>query len=156
MTWTIIAVLIIVGFLFLLLEILVLPGTNIAGVLGFVMIGIGVWQAYAVYDARSGTITLGATVLLSLFALHFALKSKTWKKASLKKEINSRVNVIDEQNIKVGDTGIAISRINPMGKAMINGVYYEVKSTGEFIENNTELEIIKIDHNKITIKPKKT
>ncbi|MBC8488159.1 MAG: NfeD family protein [Bacteroidetes bacterium] len=156
MDWTIIAVLIIVGFLFLLLEILVLPGTNIAGILGFVMIGLGVWQAYAMHGAISGTITLGATVILSLFALYFALKSKTWKKATLKKEINSRVNVIDEQRIKVGDTGIAISRINPMGKAMINGEYYEVKSTGEFIDDNTELEIIKIDHNKITVKPKKT
>jgi len=75
MTWTIIAVLLAVGFLFLLLEILVLPGTNIAGILGFVLIGVGIWQAYAVYGGAAGTITLGITIVLSFVALYFALKS---------------------------------------------------------------------------------
>ena len=154
MTWTIIAVLIIVGFLFLLLEILVLPGTNIAGILGFVLIGIGVWQAYAVYGGTAGTITLGGTMVLSVLFLYYALKSKTWKKASLKKEITSKVNVIDTDNIKVGDQGITISRINPMGKAKINNEYFEVSSSGGFIDENTEIEVTHLNHNKITIKSK--
>ena len=154
MTWTIIAVLIIVGFLFLLLEILVLPGTNIAGVLGFVLIGIGVWQAYAVYGGVAGTITLGGSLLFSFVALYYALKSQTWKKATLNKEINSRVNVINTENIKVGDSGKAISRINPMGKALVNGEYFEVKSIGEFIDNSSEIEVTKIEYNKITVKLK--
>ena len=156
MTWTIIAVLIIVGFLFLLLEILVLPGTNIAGILGFVLIGVGVWQAYAVYGGAAGTITLGATILLSFLTLYYALKSKTWKKATLKKEITSKVNVINTANIKVGDHGITISRINPMGKAKINNEYYEVRSSGEFINEDTEIEVTHINNNKITIKSKST
>lgn len=154
MTWTIIAVLIIVGFLFLLLEILVLPGTNIAGILGFALIGIGVWQAYAVYGGVAGTITLGATLLLSFIALYYSLKSKTWKKAALNKEIDSKVNVINVDKIKVGDTGKAISRINPMGKALVNGEYFEVKSQGEFIDEGSEIEVTKIEYNKISVKLK--
>ena len=152
MTWTIIAVLIAVGFLFLLLEILVLPGTNIAGVLGFVLLGIGIWQAYAVYGGFAGTIALILVVIFSIIALYFALKSQTWKRAALNKNIEGKVNVIDGEKIKPGDKGKAISRIVPMGKAIINGEYYEVKTDGEFIDQETEIEVVKIEYNKIFVK----
>lgn len=49
MSWTVIIVLILVGLLFLLLEALVIPGTTIVGVIGFVLIAIGVWQSYAIH-----------------------------------------------------------------------------------------------------------
>ena len=152
MAWTIIAVLIGVGFLFLLLEILVLPGTNIAGVLGFVLLGIGIWQAYAVYGGVAGTIALVLIVILSVIALYFALKSNTWKRAALNKNIEGKVNIIDSEKIKPGDHGKAISRLVPMGKAIINGEYYEVKTNGEFIDQETEIEVVKIEYNKVFVK----
>ncbi|MEZ5148950.1 MAG: NfeD family protein [Bacteroidales bacterium] len=155
MSWTIIAVLIIIGFLLLLLEILVLPGTNLAGVVGFILIAIGVYQAYTEYGKIAGTITLGATIVVSVVALWFALKSNTWKKASLKASIDGRVNTINEEQIKVGDSGKAISRLVPMGKASFNGNYFEVRTNGEMIDQGSEIVVTKIDINKITVKLKK-
>lgn len=152
MTWTIIAVLIGVGFLFLLLEILVLPGTNIAGVLGFILLAIGIWQAYATYGGFAGTIALIITMVLSIFALYFALKSQTWKRAALNKNIEGKVNVIDVSKLKTGDQGKTISRLAPMGKALFNGEYYEVKTNGEFIDQETEIEVVNIEFNKILVK----
>jgi membrane-bound ClpP family serine protease len=152
MTWTIIAVLIAVGFLFLLLEILVLPGTNIAGVIGFVLLAIGIWQAYAVYGGTAGTMTLLSTLLLSGVALYFALKSKTWTKAALHKNIDSKVNTVDPEKIKAGDKGQTVSRLAPMGKAVFGGDYYEVNALGQFIDPGTEIEVVKIENNKITVK----
>ena len=154
MTWTIIAVLIVVGFLFLLLEILVLPGTSIAGIIGFILIGIGVWQAYAVHGGTAGTLTLVGSVILSVVALYFALKSQTWRRASLSSNIGSRVNLVAPDSIKPGDTGKTVSRLNPMGKAFINGEYYEVRTKGEYLDQGTEIEVVKIDINKITVKSK--
>ncbi|MBN1339445.1 MAG: NfeD family protein [Bacteroidales bacterium] len=152
MTWTVIIVLIIIGFLFLLLEVLVLPGTNIAGVLGFILIAIGVWQAYTGYGTVAGTVTLGGSLAASFVSLYFALKSKTWSRASLKTEINGRVNLVDISKLKPGDTGKTVSRLNPMGKAFINGEYYEVKTTGEYLEPGTEIEVLRIEQSKITVK----
>jgi membrane-bound ClpP family serine protease len=152
MTWTIIAVIIIVGFLFLLLEILVLPGTSVSGIIGFVLLGIGIWQAYAVYGGLAGTITLIGTLLLSLVALFVALKSRTWRRAALNKNIDGKVNIIDNTRIKPGDKGKTVSRLAPMGKAMINGEYYEVKTTGEFLDPETDIEVVKIEFNKIYVK----
>jgi membrane-bound ClpP family serine protease len=152
MTWTIIAVLIAVGFLFLLLEILVLPGTNIAGVVGFVLLAIGIWQAYAVYGGMAGTITLLGTLFLSALTLYYALKSKTWSKAALKKNIDSKVNLVDAEKIKSGDRGKTVSRLAPMGKAEFGGEYYEVNALGQFIDPGTDIEVVKIENNKITVK----
>jgi membrane-bound ClpP family serine protease len=152
MTWTIIVVLIAVGFLFLLLEVLVLPGTNIAGVLGFILLAVGIWQAFAVYGGMAGTITLLVTLLLSGVSLYFALKSKTWNRAALQKNIDSRVNLVDTEKIKPGDRGKTISRLAPMGKAEFAGEYFEVKTMSEFIDPGVGIEIVKIENSKIIVK----
>jgi membrane-bound ClpP family serine protease len=154
MTWTVIAILIVIGFLFLLLEVLVLPGTNIAGFIGFALIAIGVWQAFASYGNLAGSLTLAGSVVFSVVALYYSLKSGTWKRASLNKSIDSKVNVIDENEIKIGDCGNTVSRLAPMGKAFINNAYFEVKTQGEFVDEGTEIEVISIEFNKITVKPK--
>ena len=41
-----------------------------------------------------------------------------------------------------------------MGKALIHGEYYEVSTTGDFIDQQTEVVITRIEHNKIIVKRK--
>lgn len=154
MFWLIIAVLLLIGFLFLVLEILVIPGTGIAGIIGFVLIGIAVWQTYVVYGNAPGHFVLGGTLVLTFITLALSLRAKTWRRISLNTNITSRVNVVEEINVKPGDTGEAISRLVPAGKALINGEYYEVRTTGEFLDQATEIEVIKVVNNKITVKQK--
>lgn len=154
MTWTIIAALIIIGLIFLVLEILVVPGTTVIGVVGFILMIIGIWQTYIVYGATSGHYVLAGSLVLTLIVLALSLRSKTWNRAMLHTTIDSKVNVFDESKIKVGDTGKAISRIVPMGKALFHDEYYEVRSSGEFIDEDTEIIISKIEHNKIFVKSK--
>jgi membrane-bound serine protease (ClpP class) len=72
----------------------------------------------------------------------------------LKTNIDSKVNVIDDIKVKVGDTGKADSRLVPAGKAFINGEYFEVRTTGEFIDPGTELVVTKVEFNKIFVKRK--
>ena len=42
-----------------------------------------------------------------------------------------------------------------MGKARVNGITVEAKSTGIYIAENTEIEIIKVNGSNITVKPLK-
>jgi len=99
-------------------------------------------------------ITLGGSVVLSVVFLMLVLKSKTWKKLTLKSEIDSKVNVIDESQVKVGDTGLTVSRLAPAGKAMFKNDYFEVHTQGEFIDPDTEIIVTKVDFNKIYVKLK--
>jgi len=155
MTWTIIIILILVGLLFLILEVVVIPGTTVVGIVGFVLMIVAIWQTYLVYGSTSGHLVLGGTLVLTLVGLRFALRSKTWDKVMLKSNIDGRANIIPEGSIKVGDVGISSSRIVPTGKALINDQYFEVCSSGEFIDPENEIEVVKIEHNKIFVKIKK-
>ena len=57
MTWTAIVILLLVGILLITLEIVVLPGA-IAGIVGLIMLGVGVWQSYATHGTVAGNIVL--------------------------------------------------------------------------------------------------
>lgn len=154
MHWLLIVTFIVIGLLFLVMEILVIPGVGFAGVIGFILIAIGVWQSYAAYGIMAGHYVLAGTFLLTLLTLILSLRGRTWRKLMLSTEIDSKVNVIDEEKIRIGDIGKTISRLAPMGKALINGEFYEVRTDGDFIDQHTQITVEKIEYNKIYVKRK--
>jgi membrane-bound ClpP family serine protease len=154
MTWIIVLSLIVVGIIFLLLEILVVPGTTLVGLIGLAMLIAGVVISFNHYGTQVGVMTLITTLIFSLVSIAFALKSNTWKKAMLWSELDGKVNVIDVEKVVVGDEGITISRLNPMGKALIRDDYYEVSSKDNLISENTPIVVVKVEGNKIIVKPK--
>lgn len=151
--WTIIIILILVGILMLLIEILVIPGSGVAGIIGFGVMVAGIWLAYSKEGATAGHITVGVTLGVSLIGLLLALRSKTWNKAMLSTQIDSKVRTIDPQLLNVGDKGKTVSRCAPMGKAVFHDKFYEVSAYSDFIDQEEEIEIMKISGNKIFIKP---
>jgi membrane-bound ClpP family serine protease len=150
--WTIIIILILVGILMLLIEILVIPGSGVAGIIGFGLMVAGIWIAYTNEGVREGHITLGITLGVSVVGLLLALRSKTWNKAMLNTVIDGKVKTIDPNLLKVGDKGKTISRCAPMGKAVFDNRFYEVSAYSDFIDQEKEIEVMKISGNKIFIK----
>ncbi len=153
--WTVVVILILVGILMLLLEILVIPGSGVAGIIGFGLMVAGIWLAYARIDVRAGHITLGVTVGVNIIGLLIALRSKTWSKAMLKTKIEGKVRTIDKGNLSIGDLGVTVSRCAPMGKALFNNNFFEVSAYSDFIDEERKIEILKISGNKIFVKPLK-
>jgi len=149
-----IIVLIVLGFVLLLIEFLVLPGITIAGIAGFILIVAGIFLGYYAHGVPTGNIILitsGAGMLIFLVA---ALKLKTWQRFGLKSEIDGRVGTIDNTVIHQGDTGRTVSKLAPMGKALISDILYEVSSEGGYINAGTEIRVIRIDGNKIFVETK--
>lgn len=153
---TLLITLVVLGLLFLLLEILVIPGTTVAGIIGSAVIVIAIWQAYEQFGSQTGIIFLGSTILVTVVALYFALKGKTWRKLMLNSEVEGKVEHFERYQPKVGDEGITISRLSPMGKARFSDDYYEVKSYSGYIDPNTPVVITKVESNKLIVKPKNT
>ena len=154
MFWLVVVTLILIGLAFLLLEILVIPGTGVAGIIGFILLGIGVWQAYSYYGSTTGHWVLAGTFAATVVVLAYSLRAKTWRRVALNSEIGSRVNIIDEENLKPGDEGKSISRLVPGGKAVFKNEFYEVRTMGEFIDQGVDIVIEKIEDHKIFVKPK--
>ena len=153
MTWSIVVALIVIGLILLVLEILVIPGTGIVGVLGLGSLAFAVYSTYTHFGNIAGHITVGSILVVSSISIYYSIRSKTWKKLSLKSEIKSKVNVIDNELIGVGDIGITISRLVPAGKARINDELFEVHTMGFFVDENTKIKVLKIEGNKVLVKP---
>lgn len=152
---TIVIILILVGLLLFLVEFLLIPGITVAGVAGVACLIGGIFWAYFSQGATAGHITLLSTVAATSFTVALALRSKTWKKFMLDTNITGTVGQSEsEEQIKPGDIGVTISRLSPIGKARINDIVVEAKSTGEYIDPKSEIIVIKHEGSKVIVKPK--
>lgn len=145
MTFYVILFLIALGFLLMILEIFVMPGTAVIGIIGLILMITGIWSTYATYGTTWGNYTLLATGLSSFVLVAYALKSNTWTRFMLKAEVKGNVKSDEEHNVEVGQFGVTSSRLAPMGKAFINKKYYEVHSSGQFINQNEEIVVVKTE-----------
>jgi len=158
MSIALIIFLILLGIVLFLIEFLLVPGITIAGIGGAILIIGSVIMSYHYHGTAVGNYTLLGTAIFVFFTIYFVLKSRTWKKIMLDTKIEGKVNVVSdeerESNIKPGDVGETVTRLNPMGKVLVNGEYYEAKSQDKFIDQKTRIEIIKVLKNKLIVKSK--
>jgi len=154
MTILAIIILIILGIALLLVEILMLPGI-VVGVIGVGLTITGIVMAYTNFGMSAGNLTLFGTFVSTLVSLYFALKSKTWDKVALKSSIDSKVNTIKEDTVKVGDEGITITRLATIGRVLVNDMTFDAESPNKFIDPQTQIIVTKIMNGKLIVKPKK-
>ncbi|MDR1348050.1 MAG: NfeD family protein [Prevotellaceae bacterium] len=147
-----IVVLIILGILLLIAEVVILPGFGFAGIAGGTSIITGIILAYGI-SAATGHFTALGTVVLCFIAIYFSLRAKTWQRLSLNKSIDSTVDVSpSHKNIQIGDEGIAITRLSPMGKVRIKNVDLEARSLLGFIEHDARIVVLKFEDSKVIVK----
>jgi len=127
MTIFIIILLLVLGVVLILLEFFVLPGITVAGVAGVVMILGGIYLSYHHYGSTTGHLTVLGSVIFSVLSLWIALKSGTWNRIMLKTEIDSKVDKLEDDMIAIGDEGICLSRLAPMGQVRIKNHIIEAK-----------------------------
>jgi len=148
----IILLLIFLGIVLLLIEFTILPGISIAGIGGTLLFAYSIYLAFNTYGPLAGFLTLGFVVIVAPLLVVFVFKGKTGKKMVLSTTITGIANQIDDK-IKVGDMGITIGRLAPMGKIRVNGEVVEVRSTGAYIDPGENVRIIEIEKSQITVEP---
>jgi membrane-bound ClpP family serine protease len=149
-----ISLLILLGILLFVIEFLVVPGITIAGIGGAILIFTGIYLSYDLYGFTTGNIMVASTVFLMIITMVVSLKSKTWTRTMLNSQIDGRVNVFDNPDVKPGDTGKAITRLAPMGKVEVNGSYYEAKANDILVDQDTDIVVVKVYPDKLIVKPK--
>lgn len=145
---------ILLGFILLLVEFFIIPGITIAGIGALLLLGGGIFCGYYFHGVAIGNYIFFGTGIGMISFFVIALKRKTWQRFGLKSEIESKVRTLEEGVINVGDTGETVSRLAPIGKAMIREVLYEVRSEGIYIDAHKEVNIIRIIGNKIFVELK--
>ncbi|SHE77234.1 NfeD-like C-terminal, partner-binding [Mariniphaga anaerophila] len=155
MTAFTIILLIFLGLLLLLIEFAVIPGVTIAGIGGFFLLGFSVYLAFTNYGTGIGFLTLTFVLIASPLLIYYFFKSKAGKKMVLESSIDGKVETVNNEKIHIGDTGKTIGRLAPSGKVKVNGEVVEAQSVGGFIDQSTEIKVVKILTNKIIVEPVK-
>ena len=151
MTLTAIIVLVLIGIILILIEFLLIPGINVAGIAGIALLITAIVLSYKNFGTQIGHFILLGTILIISISMYYALKAKTWRRLSLDTVIDSKIENVKEGELKVGETGMTISRLAPMGKVLINDKYYEAQSKSGYIDQNVEIEIVRINQNVIIV-----
>ena len=147
-----ILLLLLFGLLFLVAELILLPGVTVAGLLSLACEAGAVYLAYVQLGTTAGTIVLVTAVLLSLLVVIFSLRAKTWQRFSLKQELTDTSMPTPDAQLTVGQRGTTLSRLAPMGKVEIAGVIYEAKSLDSFIDQRTTIEVVGFENFSVLVK----
>lgn len=150
--WLIIS-LVIIGAVLLVAELVLLPGLSIAGIGALICYGIAIYFGFHTYGTAIGVSVVLAVIIVSTAVTMLSLRAQTWRKLTLNEQIDSRSQDLPEDKIKVGDKGITITRMAPMGKVEINGETFEAKSLGDkFIDPKQGIEVVGFENFNVIIK----
>jgi membrane-bound serine protease (ClpP class) len=159
-------VLFIIGIILLLLEIFVIPGSAITGVMGVILIigsiflslvgnNLPFWDSSNVSRA---TIQLSASLvsafILIYFLAKFLPKSTVFSRLVLSNEEKADQGFVSYPSIKelVGMEGIALTTLRPAGSAEFNGQRYDVVADWEYIPKGNKLKVIRVEGIKVVVK----
>ena len=127
-----------------LVELFVIPGISLAGISALVCIIYANYYAFANLGTGAGFITLIISGIACIGSLVWFMRSKTLDKLALKKDITSKIDRSAAEKVKVGDTGITITRLAHIGNAEINGNIIEVKSMDGLLNEKTPIVVNRI------------
>lgn len=161
---------ILAGIILLAVEIFVLPGFGIAGIVGILLIFSGMVLTFQdftlpnpempwefdifIHNIISVLAICTFSMLLSILAFRYLLPyipiagKGPFLNTTLK---DSHADSFESMKINIGDTGIALSLLRPSGKADFNGNRVDVISEAEYINKGELVKVIELTKSKIIV-----
>jgi membrane-bound serine protease (ClpP class) len=152
------------GLILLGVEIFVVPGFGVAGILGILMIIvslflslIGTTPFWDITDVSIAIIQLSGALILSFIMI--ALMAKYLPKTSF----FNRLVLSEEETVEkgfvsypsekelIGVVGTALTTLRPAGSAELNGKRVDVIADWEYIEKGTKVKVIRVEGVKVVV-----
>ena len=150
MTVFVVILLIAMGFVFLAIELFIVPGVSVPGIAGLAMIGYGIYKAKVEYGPTGAFVAIAVSTIAAVVLIIAALKSRTIKSIGLAYN-EKKAKAVDDYSFLIGKEGIAISKLRPSGTALIDNRRHDVVSDGEYIENNSPIGVSMIEGTRIIV-----
>lgn len=144
--------LILVGLVLIFIEILLIPGIGVAGVLGLLSMGGSCYYAFNQMGGTAGAVVTVVNALLIVALTVWVLRAKTWKRLALNTNIDSKA-VSADGVISIGERGKTVTRLAPMGMVRFDNDSVEVKALEGMVDPGVEVEVVMIEDNKVYVKP---
>lgn len=151
--WIIILALLLIGLALIVVEVVLIPGTTIVGIIGVIFVGAGVIFSYRYFGSEIGLYVLLGTSAVTAIALYFSFRSEAWSRFANKSTMKSKVNEGMTSGLQLGDEGVAVSTLKPMGTVRFVSGQFEVKTLGDYVDVGTKVRIVHIEPGQIIVKP---
>jgi membrane-bound serine protease (ClpP class) len=159
-------VLFIIGIILLLLEIFVIPGFAITGVIGIILIigsiflslignNLPFWDSVTISRA---IIQLSVSLLFAFILIYILAKilpkSSAFSRLVLSNEEKADQGFVSYPSVKelLGLEGIALTTLRPAGSAEFNGQKYDVVADWEYIPKGNKVKVIRVEGIKVVVK----
>lgn len=148
--------LILIGFGLILAEVYIIPGINVVGILGILVLVFAIGFAFTSNGLLGGCFALGGTVILGV-AMAFAMwRSGSWEEFVLATSILPGREIPDKTQENrarfIGKGGQALTPLRPSGVAEIDGERVEVQTEGGFIAADSHIRVVAIDSRHIFVR----
>lgn len=151
--WIVIIALLVIGLSLIIVELVFIPGTTVVGLLGFIFSVAGIVISYKHFGSEVGLYILLGMSVTTLGGLFYSFRARSWTKFSLKTAIDSKVNEGMLAALQVGDEGVTVSTLRPIGKAEFHNQQFEVKTSGDYVENGMRIRITRILSHQVIVEP---
>lgn len=151
--WFTISSFLIGGFLLLLIELFIIPGFGLTGIIGLIFIITGCYLLLKLSVLAGILIGLVNLIVIILFMRRF-LKTKLWKKITLNTQENKNqgyaIKIENSENF-LNKEGITLTCLRPSGLIEIENKQLDALTSGEFLEKEIKVKIVKIIGTKIVV-----
>lgn len=156
-----------IGVVLLILEIFVIPGFGIPGILGVILVigslFLGLISDFPIvsWELIEDAIIQLATVFIITGVLIFVLskilpQSSFFNKLILVDEIKEQSGYSSKETLKhlIGIEGKALTDLRPAGTAILNNERIDVVTEGDYVSHDSEIKVIKVEGSKVVVTKK--
>ena len=154
MPWVYAVSLLVIGFAMLFLEVFVIPGVNVFGVLGFVSVFTGIIYAY-IRLGPGAALGLGAwTAIGTGVLIWLVLRNRSWQRLVLHRgntsEEGYRATPADLAEL-AGQVGQALTPLRPSGRARFGERIVDVVTEGNFIPRGARIAVLEVVGSRVVV-----
>ena len=148
--------LILVGLALIAVEVYLVPGFNVVGVFGFVVILFAIGYAFSETGFIGGIYTIIGTVVVGGGLFYLMWTSGAWDRfvlaTNLRSDEDSVVRESEHRAKYLGKSGVAMTPLRPTGVAEIDGERIEVVTEGEFIASGSKVRVVAMDRRRFFVR----
>lgn len=155
--WLYALLLLVLGFVLILLEIFVIPGLNIFGILGFGTVMVGIWYAYERLGAHAAALIAVLGVAGTVLLIRLLIRNRAWQRMVLTSETSRAAGFSSAPAglaELVGQTGQTVSPLRPAGRVLFGERTVDVVTQGGFVESGRTVEVLSVAGNRVVVEEK--
>jgi membrane-bound serine protease (ClpP class) len=144
--------LMVLGLALIAIEVLVIPGFGVVGVMGGASMIGSVWVAYEQVSPAYSVIAVIAGLGASGLMFWLFPKTKAGKAMVLKAAVTGKAGRADNILLE-GREGVVLTDLRPSGSVEIDDRSVDVVTDGRYVEKGTKVRVVRVEGARVVVEP---